>query len=223
MARCPGQDMRFWTAEDIFYVACPYCDREIEFWKDEPFRLCKSCQKEVRNPRIDLGCAKWCKFADQCLGKSVNEQLAAEPVIEKLKALIEKTAEPVILEKTVEVSRLADLLLTAEGGDPCQVKTAALLIAFVADAKDFVFVARELLEQTIISAEENEMIICLLQDVLSDQKSESLEAAIVNDALILSDSLIPDPASVAKLLTEGGKMMAELRMKKHDHHKNTPK
>ncbi len=56
-------------------------------------------------------------------------------------------------------------------------------------------------------------------EILSDQKAESLEAAIVNDALLLSDSLVPDQASVAKLLTDGGKMMADLRIKKHDHHK----
>jgi len=40
-----------------------------------------------------------------------------------------------------------------------------------------------------------------------------------NDALLLSDSLVPDQASVAKLLTDGGKMMADLRIKKHDHYK----
>ena len=68
MTRCPGQDQRYWTADDIFDVPCPHCSFVIEFWKDEPFRICRECQKEVRNPRIDLGCAKWCKFGDQCLG-----------------------------------------------------------------------------------------------------------------------------------------------------------
>jgi len=68
MTRCPGQDQRYWTADDIFDVPCPHCSFVIEFWKDEPFRICRECQKEVRNPRIDLGCAKWCKFADECLG-----------------------------------------------------------------------------------------------------------------------------------------------------------
>lgn len=77
MPRCPGQDMRYWTAKDIFDVGCPYCGNSIEFWKDEPFRLCRVCRKEVRNPRIDLGCAKWCKFGSQCSGHSVDEQLAA--------------------------------------------------------------------------------------------------------------------------------------------------
>ncbi len=78
MAKCPGQDMQYWTPEDIFDVRCPYCGTSIEFWKDEPMRLCRTCQKEIRNPRIDLGCAKWCKFGDQCLGHPPTE-----PIIEK--------------------------------------------------------------------------------------------------------------------------------------------
>ena len=68
--RCPGQDQRYWIPEDIFITHCPFCKNEIEFWKDEPFRICKGCKKEVKNPKMDLGCAKWCKHADQCLGKN---------------------------------------------------------------------------------------------------------------------------------------------------------
>lgn len=80
MSHCPGQDMRYWKPEDIFDVRCPYCANTIEFWKDEPTRLCSSCKQEVRNPRINLGCAKWCAFGNQCLG-----QPATEPIIEKRK------------------------------------------------------------------------------------------------------------------------------------------
>jgi hypothetical protein len=69
---CPGQDTRFWKLGDIFNILCPFCRNSIEFWKDDPARLCGKCGKEVRNPRIDLGCAKWCKFADKCLGIEVN-------------------------------------------------------------------------------------------------------------------------------------------------------
>ena len=67
--RCPGQDMRNWKPEDIFWIACPKCGKEIEFWKDEPMRVCKNCKEEVQNPQINLGCAKWCKNGDKCLGK----------------------------------------------------------------------------------------------------------------------------------------------------------
>jgi len=67
--RCPGQDQRYWKPEDIFDESCPFCKTMIEFWKDEPKRLCPICHKEVRNPRIDLGCAEWCKNGDKCTRK----------------------------------------------------------------------------------------------------------------------------------------------------------
>ena len=65
--RCPGQDMRKWKPEDICYIPCPFCEKEIEFWKDEPFRVCLNCKKEIQNPRMDLGCAEWCGNAKDCL------------------------------------------------------------------------------------------------------------------------------------------------------------
>jgi len=68
--RCPGQDMRYWKPEDIFTVACPFCRAEIEFWKDEPFRRCAACGKEVRNPKLDSGCADWCQHAPECLERA---------------------------------------------------------------------------------------------------------------------------------------------------------
>ncbi|MCK4763436.1 MAG: hypothetical protein KAW12_14650 [Candidatus Aminicenantes bacterium] len=67
--RCPGQDQRYWKPGDIFDVKCPNCGTEIEFWKDEPRHYCPGCEKPVRNPKIDTGCAEWCKYADECIGE----------------------------------------------------------------------------------------------------------------------------------------------------------
>lgn len=66
MPRCPGQDMRYWVPKDITVVLCPNCGKEMEIWKDEPMRVCRNCGCEVHNPNIDPGCAKWCKFANEC-------------------------------------------------------------------------------------------------------------------------------------------------------------
>jgi len=76
MLRCPGQDKRFWKPDDIFDVKCPGCGRTVEFFKDEPKQKCRKCGQMVVNPRIDLGCAEWCKYAEQCLGimKKSDEQ-----------------------------------------------------------------------------------------------------------------------------------------------------
>ena len=67
--RCPGQDTRYWKPEDIFDIRCPQCGKKMEFFKDEPFLKCPSCRTKVRNPKIDLGCAEWCKYAEECLGQ----------------------------------------------------------------------------------------------------------------------------------------------------------
>ena len=68
MVRCPGQDQRFWKSEDIFEVKCPGCGGKVEFFKDEPKLKCRNCGQMVVNPKIDLGCAQWCQYAEQCLG-----------------------------------------------------------------------------------------------------------------------------------------------------------
>jgi len=216
MPRCPGQDMRYWKPEDIFYVDCPYCGYAIEFWKDEPFRLCRSCQKEVRNPRIDLGCAKWCKFGDQCLGRSVDEQFAAAPVIEKLQAEIEPLAEsaPEQYELIQETVRIANLLLTAEGGDPCRVKTGALLIGTVREEAAPAEAARKMLQETILDKAEDEAICLLIEQVLSGDETPSMDVAVVRDALILASPERQDKKDFQALTTEGAQMIFKLRQTK---------
>jgi len=70
ISQCPGQDKRFWKPEDIFENPCPRCGRPIEFWKDDPRRRCTHCGTVAANPRFDTGCAKWCRFARECLGSA---------------------------------------------------------------------------------------------------------------------------------------------------------
>jgi hypothetical protein len=31
--KCPGQDMRYWTADDVYEEKCPQCGEMIEFLK----------------------------------------------------------------------------------------------------------------------------------------------------------------------------------------------
>ena len=74
MPRCPGQDTRYWKPEDIFEVRCPGCGGQMEFFKDEPVLSCPGCGREVRNPRIDAGCAQWCPSAKECLGAETEKK-----------------------------------------------------------------------------------------------------------------------------------------------------
>jgi DNA-directed RNA polymerase subunit RPC12/RpoP len=66
--RCPGQDSRYWKQEAIYNVTCPHCGNELEFFKDESTRRCKKCGNKIVNPKMDFGCASYCKYAEQCLG-----------------------------------------------------------------------------------------------------------------------------------------------------------
>ena len=71
---CPGQDQQFWKPEDIFDVRCPHCGKEMEFWKDDPILTCPDCNEYIRNPKLDTGCAAWCKYADDCLGEPIPKK-----------------------------------------------------------------------------------------------------------------------------------------------------
>jgi hypothetical protein len=63
---CPGQDTRYWGPDSIYDVRCPSCSGEIEFFKNDPTRKCKECGEKFWNPKLDLGCLEWCKYADKC-------------------------------------------------------------------------------------------------------------------------------------------------------------
>ena len=78
MAKCPGQDPRFWKPGDIFDAPCPHCGTTVEFWKDEPCVKCPRCRKMAVNPKLNLGCAQWCPHAERCLG-TLKEPDSKEP------------------------------------------------------------------------------------------------------------------------------------------------
>lgn len=64
--KCPGQNMQSWKPTDIYEVDCPVCGQSIEFFKDDPHRICSSCKSRVMNPNKNIGCREWCEFADAC-------------------------------------------------------------------------------------------------------------------------------------------------------------
>lgn len=73
--KCPGQDTREWKPGDIFEIYCPWCGKgRIEFFKDEARRKCPICQLPVKNPKMDMGCAEYCPYAEACLGVQIIEE-----------------------------------------------------------------------------------------------------------------------------------------------------
>ena len=127
--RCPGQDMRFWKPEDIFLIRCPHCKTEIEFFKDEPALRCPSCDREVRNPRIDLGCAKWCASAEECLGEVPDNPEEVASLRERLILAMKATfgTDQRRIDHALHVLEHAETILAAQPADPLTVKAAAIL------------------------------------------------------------------------------------------------
>lgn len=126
--RCPGQDMRYWKPEDVYDVRCPHCRTEVEFFKDEPFQRCPSCGGRVRNPKIDLGCAKWCEFAKQCLGE-VPDSDEIQSLCQRLVARMKETfgSDQRRIDHALRVLEFAETIQQSEGGDPLVVRAAAIL------------------------------------------------------------------------------------------------
>ena len=118
--RCPGQDLRFWKPEDIYDVPCPWCQEEIEFWKDEPVRTCPSCRQAVPNPRINLGCAEWCLHAKECLsamaGGVTPEGASANHLAEATQEAIHRARTHL---KEVDLLHAADLGGLSVGDENC--------------------------------------------------------------------------------------------------------
>lgn len=232
--RCPGQNTQFWKPDDIFNINCPYCDGEIEFWKDEPMLNCPKCGREVRNPRIDLGCAKWCKFAQECLGTLPDELDRAAPVVERLIKLMEKhlVSQPGRLKRAREVHALTERILAEDSGDPRVVKCASLIAGASLNEdwdvlekptlpKDNPFCdphsPREILAEAGLDPAAIEQICTIADAVLSERILEGGEFAIVWDVIQLERlSLINEAAQpalepaviMATLRTESGKELA---------------
>ncbi|MEW5784788.1 MAG: hypothetical protein AB1767_06920 [Bacillota bacterium] len=72
VTKCPGQDTRYWTADDIHEQPCPHCGSTIEFWKTDIRVRCPNCKQKVTNPRFNLGCAAWCAYSEKCLGAAAK-------------------------------------------------------------------------------------------------------------------------------------------------------
>lgn len=166
--RCPGQDTRFWKPEDIFTINCQHCGNEMEFFKDEPFLNCRKCGNEVKNPRIDLGCAKWCKFADQCLGRTPGND-SASPVIEKVKALLTSQfhLDADAMEKLEKACKKADDVLGGTKCDPCVVKSSLAVLFFFKDEKKYYDSVAEIMEKAGINKDQQERISTVVKAIIS--------------------------------------------------------
>ncbi|MGE0086426.1 MAG: HD domain-containing protein [Desulfococcaceae bacterium] len=129
--RCPGQDTQYWKEDAIYEVKCPECGKTVEFFKDDTARKCDHCGHRFANPKMDFGCAAYCKYAEQCLGTLPPEVLAKQENLLKDRVAIEmkryfKTDFKRIGHAT-RVARYADRIGRSEGGDMAVILCAAYL------------------------------------------------------------------------------------------------
>ncbi len=87
--KCPGQDTQYWSEDAIFETECPECGHPMEFFKDDATRRCGGCKKKIVNPKMDFGCAAYCKFAEQCLGTLPEEFVAQREDLFKDRVAVE--------------------------------------------------------------------------------------------------------------------------------------
>ena len=78
MDKCPGQDLRFLTTEEI---PCPSCGTLVELFSDEQKRRCHACGARVTRDAAPM-CAAWCSSARSCLGEERYDRLVAEKALE---------------------------------------------------------------------------------------------------------------------------------------------
>ncbi len=129
--RCPGQDSRYWKPEAVYNVPCAKCGSLIEFFKDEPTRRCKKCGHKMVNPKMDFGCAAYCKYAEQCLGDLPPELIAQKQDLLKDRVAIEMKhffkQDFKRIGHATRVARYAEQIVKEEKGEPAIVLTAAYL------------------------------------------------------------------------------------------------
>jgi putative nucleotidyltransferase with HDIG domain len=237
MFRCPGQDQRFWKPEDIFEVQCPGCGGIVEFFKDEPKLTCRKCKQMVVNPKIDLGCAEWCQYAEQCLGVNVikNLKVMREKLISRMKNVFGGDQKQI--EHALTVLDYAEQIQNVEGGDPLIVRAAAILHDIGIQEAERKYgssagkyqeiegppIAEEILKRYDISSETIEHICRIIANHHSAKDIDTIEFRIVWDADQLVN-LLPDSsrASNGKLheiidkkfkTDEGRRIAAELFVK----------
>jgi DNA-directed RNA polymerase subunit RPC12/RpoP len=87
--KCPGQDMQYWNDDAIYDVDCPQCGLPVEFYKDDTTRSCTHCSHRFVNPRLDFGCAAYCKFAEQCIGSLPEDFVGSQENLLKDKVAVE--------------------------------------------------------------------------------------------------------------------------------------
>lgn len=229
ISKCPGQDTRFWKPDDVYFVECPKCGKPVEFFKNDIRRRCKKCGHMFINPRLNLGCARWCQYADQCLG-AIGKEEFKDIITLAMKEYFEGDQKRI--DNALKVLEFAEKILEKEDGNPKVVIAAAILYDIgVHEAerkperakgsnqeKDSLPIVRGILERSGSKEEIIEEVCQVIESHHSLGKIETLNSKIVYDAVRLVNLRdqydIEDKEKLKKIISKvflipAGKKMAE--------------
>jgi len=229
ISKCPGQDTRFWKPNDVYTVGCPKCGKPVEFFKDDIRRRCKKCAHMFINPKLNLGCARWCQYADQCVG-AIDKEEFKEIIILAMKEHLEGDQKRI--ENALKVLEFAEKILEKEDGNPKVVIAAGMLYdiglhevgkeserAKESDQKkDNLPTVRGILERSGSKAEVIEEICQIIENYHRPEKIDNLNGKIVYDSVRLVNLKgkydTEDKENLKKIINEGfytatGKKTAE--------------
>ena len=197
ISKCPGQDTRFWKPNDVYAVECPKCGKPVEFFKDDIRRRCKKCGHMFINPRLDLGCARWCQYADQCVG-AIDKEEFKEIIILAMKEHLEGDQKR--MDHALKVLEFAEKILEKEEGNPKVVIAAAILYDIGVhevgknperakesnQEKNNLPAVRGILERSGSKAEVIEEVCQIIESHHHPEKIDTLDSKIVYDAVLLA-------------------------------------
>ena len=185
------------------------------------------CIRDSINPRLNLGCARWCQYADQCVGVMGKEEFK-EIIVAGMKGFYgDDKAE---IDQALNVLGFAEEIMEKENGHPQVVIAAATLYAIGIDEsgkkarkgeppdREKFPVVRDILERSGAKEEVIEEVCRILEGHENPGKEDTVNSRIVHDAYQLcrrkKESEGENKADVKKsihgrFLTATGKEMAE--------------
>ncbi len=182
-AKCPGQDTRYWKAEDIHEEECPYCGNMMEFFKTDVRLRCRNCGNKVANPRFDLGCAEWCSFAEYCVGQ-VKKGYEPETIKDILNDEAGKYLDQSQLEGLKEAQKKAEEEVASQGAEAMLVNLALYLwLVELNRGKESVNEALKNLKKLPALPKNTYQEINKILEELRSQKVEDVNAWVVKESL----------------------------------------
>jgi len=181
------------------------------------------------NPKLNLGCARWCQFADQCVG-AIGKEEFKEIITLAMKEHLGGDTERI--ENALKVGRFAEDILEKEEGNPKVVIAAAILYDIGVhevgekskrakesnQEKDSLPIVRGILDRSGSKDEVIEEVCQIIESHHRPEKIDNLNGKIVYDAVRLVNLKgkydIDDKEGLKKIINEdffttAGKKMAE--------------